>query len=59
MKNLNKTTELYGILGRVIVACGVGILGFVLGGLILALIGVFAGIISGHYIEKGLITKVY
>ena len=51
-KKVKKAVELYGLIGKALCACAGGIVGFVLGGPILALSGVFIGTIFGHLLEK-------
>ena len=55
MKKLN-ITKIYGLLGKV--SCGIAgaIVGFLGGGIILALVGIVLGVYTGHLLEKSLLT---
>jgi hypothetical protein len=53
--NTQKALQVYGLLGKALCGCAGAIVGFVFGGPLLALPGIFAGIIGGHYLEKSLV----
>jgi hypothetical protein len=52
MKKNKKIIKCYNILGEAFCACAGGIVGFVIGGPILGLAGVFIGSISGHFLQR-------
>lgn len=52
MKKGENFFKLYSMLGKAFCACAGGIVGFVLGGPLIALPGIFLGSIGGHFLEK-------
>ena len=52
-KKTQKALKLYGLIGQSLCACAGGIVGFVLGGPLAAIPGIFIGSIVGHFLEKG------
>ena len=54
---LRKAIHTYNLLGKWLFACAIGSLGFMLGGLLTAAVGVIAGVIGGELLEKN-ITKL-
>lgn len=54
---LKKAIHIYNFLGKGLFACAIGCLGLMLGGPLLAAIGIIAGIIGGELLEKN-ITKL-
>jgi len=57
MKNKKtiKSLKVYGIIGRGLCSCAGGIVGFVLGGPILAIPAIFIGTIIGDLLEKSVL----
>lgn len=52
MKKNKKIIKIYNLLGEAFCACAGGIVGFVIGGPILGLAGIFIGSISGHFLQR-------
>jgi hypothetical protein len=52
----NKNLKIYGLIGKSLCGCAGGIVGFVLGGPLLAVPGVAVGVLSGHVFEKSLVN---
>ncbi len=52
MKKEKNIFKLYAVLGKAFCACAGGAIGFVLGGPLIALPGIFLGSISGYFLEK-------
>lgn len=48
-------TKVYGYIGKVLCGVAGGIVGLISGGIVIAVVGVFAGILAGHYLEKAVI----
>lgn len=57
-KKTKKAIFTYGLIGKALCACAGGILGFVVGGPLLALPGIFVGSISGQLLEKSVISSI-
>ncbi|MBI3508794.1 MAG: hypothetical protein HY069_04105 [Chlamydiia bacterium] len=57
MKKSN-ATQSYGIMGKVLCGCAGAIVGFVLGGLGIAILGILPGILLGHLLEKTVVGIV-
>jgi outer membrane lipoprotein SlyB len=53
MKKFN-ITKTYNTLGKVLCGLAGGIIGFITGGAIPALLGIFAGALVGHLLEKNI-----
>lgn len=51
----NKITKIYGILGKTLCGCAGAAIGFVTGGIGLALLGILPGIFVGHLFERSVI----
>lgn len=54
-KKTKKTLKMYGLIGNALCACGGGIVGFVLGGPLIAIPGIVIGSICGHFVGNGLL----
>jgi hypothetical protein len=55
-KILENPTKLYGIIGKVLCALAGGIVGFIYGGIFLALPGILVGALAGYYLERGVVN---
>jgi hypothetical protein len=53
-KKIKKILKIYGFLGKSLCACAGGIIGFILGGPLLAFSGIFLGNIGGELLEKSM-----
>ena len=51
--------EIYGIIGKSLCACSGGIVGFVMGGPVFAILGVLIGTVVGHLLEKVALNIAY
>ncbi len=54
MKTKNKELKVYGMIGKSLCGCAGGIIGFLFGGPILAIPGIFVGAVGGHFLEKNI-----
>jgi len=54
MKNLN-ISKIYSILGKTLCTTAGAIVGFIYGGPLLAVLGIFVGFITGHMLEKSIL----
>lgn len=51
-KKKSKAVKVYNSIGIFFCGCAGAIVGYVVGGPVIAILGVFAGIAVGHYLEK-------
>lgn len=56
--NLKKIVKVYGLIGKSLCGCAGGVIGFIVGGPFMTVPGVLAGILGGHYLEKGIVYPV-
>jgi len=49
--------EIYGLIGKALCASAGGIIGFILGGPLVAVPGIFVGAVAGHMLEKTVIRS--
>lgn len=54
-ENCKKYLKIYGLLGKSLTGCAGGISGFLLGGPLLAILGVIVGVLGGYLLEKSVI----
>lgn len=57
-KKVQKSLKIYGIIGKALCACAGGIVGFVLGGPLVAVVGTFCAAIASDMLEKTLIKAI-
>ncbi|MES2121301.1 MAG: hypothetical protein V4492_00815 [Chlamydiota bacterium] len=57
-RKTKKAIKTYGMIGKALCACAGGIVGFVLGGPIFAIPGIFVGLFVGHLLEKSVISSI-
>lgn len=54
-KNVKFIFEVYGAIGQSICACAGGIVGFILGGPLMAIPGIFIGSLGAHLLERSIL----
>ena len=58
MKNLEKVVATYNLVSKGLFACAIGIIGFMLGGLLLAVPSAAIGILGGNLLEKTILKLI-
>ena len=54
-----KSLKLYSLFGQALCACAGGIIGFVFGGPLIAIPGIFLGTVIGYIMEKMVVEAFY